>query len=81
MPVVLRVQGYRFEFYASDADEPRHVHVKRNGKHAKVWLEPIAELAYSQRCRPHEVNEIMRLVRQYREQFIEDWNAFFGHGA
>jgi hypothetical protein len=35
MPIVLRLKGYRFGFYASDADEPPHVHVKKNGKHAK----------------------------------------------
>jgi len=79
MPVVLRERGYRFEFYASDADERRHV--KKNGKHAKVWLEPVVELVYSRRCMPHEMNEIVRLVQQHQDQFVEDWNEFFGRGA
>jgi hypothetical protein len=81
MPVILRVKGYRFEFYASDADERRHVHVKKNGRHAKLWLEPFVELAYSQHYKPHDVNEIIRLVQQHQQQFIEDWNEFFGRGA
>ena len=79
MPVLLRAKGYRFEFYASDADEPPHVHVKRNGKHAKFWIEPVVLLEFSVRLRPHEVSEMRRLVQEHRETFLELWNAFFGH--
>ena len=35
MPTVLRVGPYRFFFYASDRDEPIHVHVERDDKVAK----------------------------------------------
>jgi hypothetical protein len=57
MPVVLRTRSYRFEFYASDVDERPHVHVKKNGKRAKIWLRPLVSLEYSRGYRPHEVNE------------------------
>jgi hypothetical protein len=77
MPVVLRERGYRIEFYASDRGERRHVHVKKDGKHAKVWLEPAVELAYSRRYRSNEVNEAMRLVQDHWEQLVEAWNDFF----
>jgi len=77
MPVLSRIRGYRFEFYASDSGERPHVHVKKNGKRAKLWLRPLVTLEYSRGYRPHEMNEIMRLVRQHEEQFIEDWNEFF----
>jgi hypothetical protein len=78
MPVVLRERGYRFEFYASDGSERRYMHVKKNGKHAKVWLEPEVELAFSRRCRPHEVNEVLRLVQRHHQELLEAWNDFFG---
>lgn len=78
MPVVLRSQGYRFEFYASDGGEPAHIHVKKNGKHAKFWLRPTVSLEFSRRFRAHEVNEIARLVSKNREAFLEFWDAFFG---
>jgi hypothetical protein len=32
---------YRFFFYSGDKDEPSHVHVERDDKIAKVWLEPV----------------------------------------
>ena len=42
MPVILRLKGYRFLFYAADIDEPPHIHVRREGDEAKYWLNPIA---------------------------------------
>ena len=81
MPVVLRERGYRFEFYASDMDERRHIHVKKDRKHAKLWLEPVVAIEFSRRFKPHEVNEIERVVQQHREQLLESWNDFFSRGA
>ena len=43
MPVVLRVNGYKFFFYEADvANEPPHVHVSKEGNEAKFWLDPIS---------------------------------------
>lgn len=41
MPTVLRLGPHRFFFYAGDRDEPPHVHVEREDKIAKFWLDPI----------------------------------------
>ena len=81
MPIVLRIKSYRFGFYASDDDEPPHVHVKKNGKHAKFWLTPTVSLDYNQRYRPHELNEVRKLVEEHHEQLLEEWNGFFGRRA
>jgi len=57
MPTVLRVGPYRFFFYAGDRDEPPHVHVERNDKVAKFWLDPIRlhkeRWIFTGRNRPH----------------------------
>ena len=43
MPRVSGIQGpYRFFFYSFDCHEPRHVHVRREKRTCKYWLEPIA---------------------------------------
>ena len=31
MPTLLVWQGYKFRFYALDADEPPHVHIVKDG--------------------------------------------------
>jgi hypothetical protein len=77
MPIVLRTKGYRFEFYASDQDEPPHIHVKKDKKHAKFWIDPVVLFEFSGRFRPHEVTEVRKLVEQNRELLLEAWNEFF----
>ena len=76
MPIVLRVKGYRFGFYASDADEPPHVHVNKNGKCAKYWLVPVS-LQSSKGFAAHELNEAERIVVRNLIALLESWNAFF----
>jgi hypothetical protein len=41
MPTILRVGPYRLFFYAGDRDEPPDVHVEREDKIAKFWLDPV----------------------------------------
>ena len=72
MPVVLRVKGYRFWFYEADLDEPPHIHVGKEGKEAKYWLNPIA-LARSRRFRQQELYEIERILAEYRNDILEAW--------
>ena len=40
-PAVLRSGPYRFFFFASDRNEPPHVHIERERKTAKFWLSPV----------------------------------------
>ena len=40
MPTILREGPYRFFFYASDRDEPLHVHVERDDRVAKFLAGP-----------------------------------------
>ena len=47
MPTLLIWHGYRFRFYALDRDEPPHVHVVKDGKSLKVWLQNL-EVARNQ---------------------------------
>lgn len=79
MPVVLRISGYRFGFYASDRDEPRHIHVRRENCSAKFWLEPAIALEYNRGFKPHELTEIERLVTENRDFLQEAWDVFFGN--
>ncbi len=77
MPTVLRVGPYRVFFYASDGDEPPHVHVERDDDTAKFWLDPV-RLQSSGGYGRNELNQIQRLVEENREQLLRSWNEFFG---
>jgi len=78
MPVVLRKKGYQFLFYASDADEPKHIHVRKGRKAAKFWLVPVM-LERARGFRPHELNEAEKIVVEHLDYLLESWDAFFGN--
>jgi hypothetical protein len=77
MPTVLQDGPYRFYFYASDRDEPVHIHVVRDDFVAKFWLEPV-RLQSSRGFGRAELARVQRLVERHREQFVRAWNEFFG---
>ena len=77
MPTVLRFGPYRFFFYAGDRDEPPHVHVERDDRIAKFWLDPI-RLQSSGGFSRVELGQIERLVNDHRVELMEAWNEYFG---
>lgn len=79
MPTLFRYKGYRFYFFSHEGSEPAHVHVDKGDSSAKFWLEPLA-LARSAGFAAHELNEMMKLVRLHRIDFVEKWHGYFGAG-
>ena len=77
MPTVMIVGPYRVFLYSSDGGEPRHIHVERDDRVAKLWLEPVvleASGGFSRR----DINRIHRLVVAHQGELIDAWNEFFG---
>ncbi|MCF3640775.1 DUF4160 domain-containing protein [Rhizobium sp. TRM95111] len=77
MPTLLIWHGHKFRFYALDRGEPPHVHVVKDGKSLKVWLEPVAvarRIGYNDR----EIERLLTVIAQHRNEWIEAWNDFFG---
>jgi hypothetical protein len=77
MPTVLRSGPYRFFFFASDRDEPMHVHIERDDRIAKFWLDPI-RLQSSGGFSRIEIARIERLLRDHRVALMEAWDEYFG---
>lgn len=76
MPTVLKVGPYRFFFYAGDRDEPQHVHVERENKITKFWIEPI-RLQSSGGFSRKEINQIQKIINENQGQLKESWNEYF----
>jgi hypothetical protein len=72
MPIVLRVRGYRFWFYEADLDEPAHVHVGKEGKEAKYWLDPV-RMARAGRFKPVDLREIEHIIGENRDFLLNAW--------
>ena len=77
-PTVLQSGPYRFFFFASDRDEPAHVHVRREAKVAKFWLSPIRQ-AYNYGFSPSELTRISAIVRANQAALVKAWHDYFGN--
>jgi len=78
MPTIRGIPGpYRVFFTSFDCAEPPHVHVEREAKTCKFWLEPLS-LARSHGFTASELNIIRRLVSSHRAAILEVWRAHCG---
>lgn len=76
MPTLLRYKGYRFYFYSHEAGEPPHVHVDKNGKSAKFWMESVTAVRNA-RFTSLELREIARIISDHKLDFLRSWNDYF----
>ncbi len=72
MPVILREKGYEFSFIMFDLSEPMHLHVRKERKQAKYWIDPMT-LAWMRGYRPHELNEIERIIQDNNTYIRKTW--------
>ena len=77
MPTILRVGPYRFFFYASDRDEPVHIHIEREDNIAKFWVDPV-RLQKSGGFRRPEIIRIAKIIEENRIEIMEAWHEYFG---
>jgi hypothetical protein len=77
MPTVLKIGSYRFFFYASDKDEPLHVHIESGDKIAKFWLDPI-RLQSSGGFNRIEISKLHKIIGENHLRLLEAWNEYFG---
>jgi hypothetical protein len=80
MPVVFCSNGYRFFFFSNEGSprEPLHVHVRRGGDIARIWLEPQVALAESYGFKSRELSDIVTLVQEHRSEIERAWHEHFG---
>ena len=78
MPTVPGIHGpYRFFFYSFDCSEPKHVHVRRERKVCKFWLEPVV-LSRNDGFSAKELNRIRSLILDNLERILESWDEHCG---
>jgi hypothetical protein len=78
MPTILRIDPYRFFFYASDIDEPVHIHVEREDNIAKFWVDPV-RLQKSNGFSRHELNRISKIIEENKSEIMEAWHDYSGN--
>ena len=74
MPTVFR--SLQVLFLSGDRDEPHHIHVERDDKVAKYWIDPI-RLQNSGGFNRLELKQVRSIIEEKQEAFIEAWNEYF----
>ena len=78
MPRVKGISGpYRFFFTSFDCTEPPHIHVERDERTCKFWLEPL-DLARNQGFNARELNIIRKLLWTHSAAIMETWYEHCG---
>jgi len=77
MPTLLLLRGFRFFFYMNE-HLPIHVHVTKAESEARVVLVPEIEVTFCRGFKKNEMREIIEIIIEHYEQFIEKWNNTFG---
>ncbi|MBZ0286525.1 MAG: DUF4160 domain-containing protein [Anaerolineae bacterium] len=75
MPTVLRESGYQFIIFTSDHPPP-HVHVRREGKLAKVLLNPI-EFERTGGFNSGEQSKIVSIIREHQAFLLDEWDKLY----
>ncbi len=79
MPTILLVRGWRFFFYANEAQEPIHIHCQKAEQECKYWLDRknfALEEAYSFNLNNHDRREVKRIIFEYFEFIESEWKKF-----
>lgn len=78
MPAIRGIAGpYRLFFYSFDCNEPMHVHVRRERKTCKFWLEPVV-LGSNNGFSAQELSRIRKIVADNLDRITEAWEEHCG---
>jgi hypothetical protein len=78
MPTVAGIPDpYRFFFFSFDCNEPRHVHVRRDRKVCKFWLDPLT-LSSNNGFSSKELNRIRKIIYANLDHILEMWEEHCG---
>jgi len=73
-PTFRNEKGYRFSVFSNEENR-MHVHVFNGNNSAKVWLEPVVELAENKRFSEKELKKILSIVKENEEDFKAKYKA------
>ena len=60
-------------FYSFDCNEPQHVHVQRDSRLCKFWLEPLV-VAVNDGFSARDLNQIRNLIQENLIRIMEAWH-------
>jgi len=76
-PTFKNDKGFRFSIFSNE-ESRMHVHIFKDNKSAKIWLEPVLEFAENKGFSEKELKKIMEIVRKNEDDFKAKYKAHIG---
>jgi hypothetical protein len=76
-PLFTIEKGYRFSIFSNE-ETRMHVHVYKDNHNAKIWLEPVIELAENKGFSKRDLNKIIVIVKENENDFKAKYKAHIG---
>jgi hypothetical protein len=76
-PTVFRYGGLRFFFFSRE-EERMHIHVGCSEGEAKIWIEPIVEVAKGGGLSRATLEMAVRLTKERLDEIRSAWDEHFG---
>jgi len=73
-PTFKSEKGFRFSIFSNEENR-MHVHVFKDDNNAKIWLEPVLELAENKGFSEKELKKIMTIVTENEDDFKAKYRA------
>ena len=81
MPKVFSWRGCRFHFFSNEGNplEPCHIHVQKDSKRAKFWLDPNISLEYNYGFSGKELKKFHKIIEQNEDLIRDRWYELFNY--
>lgn len=76
-PTIFRAKGLRFFFFSRE-EQRMHVHVLGAEGEAKVWIEPVIEVAYNHGLRDTAIGTALASIKEREHEIRTAWQQHFG---
>jgi hypothetical protein len=76
-PTLKNENGYKFYIWSNEENRI-HVHVNKEDKTAKIWIEPMVEVAENKGFSTKELNTILKIVQENEIEFKAKYRTHIG---
>jgi DNA-binding transcriptional regulator YhcF (GntR family) len=76
-PTLKNEKGYKFYIWSNE-EKRIHVHVSKENKSTKIWIEPVIEVAENNGFSTKELNTILKTVTENEIEFKAKYRTHVG---
>ena len=74
LPTLLKVNGFKFFFYSNE-HEPKHIHVLKGEKYAKINLVDLSVFYSSFKTK--DLDFVLEIIKNKKSEFERIWDEYF----